>query len=132
MTLFRTPVIAPPIEPDRSWMNTRSMPIAPSDVVTVNGRRHPSSAIMKLLSSSPDTGRPSTRIGFNTTSTDRPEARATDPDDGDSLTYSLTDSANGLFEIDSETGVVTLVEGDGIAYEALDPPNALITVVSAD
>lgn len=35
--------------------------------------------------------------------------------------------ANGYGE-----AIVTLIEGDGIAYEALDPPNALITVVSAD
>ena len=35
--------------------------------------------------------------------------------------------ANGYGE-----AIVTLIEGDGIAYEALDPPNALLTIVSAD
>jgi Ca2+-binding RTX toxin-like protein len=38
-------------------------------------------------------------------------AQASDPDAGDTLTYSLTDDAGGLFEVDQETGVVTLVEG---------------------
>ena len=35
-------------------------------------------------------------------------ALATDPDTKDSVTYSLSDDANGLFSIDAQTGVVTL------------------------
>ncbi|MGC4098880.1 MAG: cadherin domain-containing protein [Nitrospira sp.] len=42
----------------------------------------------------------------------------TDPDAGDTKTYSLTDSAGGRFAIDSATGVVTVANGSLLDYES--------------
>ena len=38
-------------------------------------------------------------------------AHATDPDLGDTITYSLADNAGGRFQIDATTGVVTVLDG---------------------
>ena len=43
-------------------------------------------------------------------------AQATDQD-GDKITYSLTDDAEGLFAIDEETGEVSIKEGAKLSYE---------------
>ena len=42
----------------------------------------------------------------------------TDPDTGDTMTYSLTDTAGGRFAIDPTTGVLTVVDGSLLNYEA--------------
>ncbi len=44
-------------------------------------------------------------------------ATATDPDASDTLTYSLSDDAGGLFTIDADTGEVTLADGRSLDYE---------------
>jgi len=44
-------------------------------------------------------------------------ASATDPDSGESMTYSLSDDAEGRFEIDPATGVITVAEGGSLNYE---------------
>ncbi|MBV1928810.1 MAG: DUF4347 domain-containing protein, partial [Gammaproteobacteria bacterium] len=45
-------------------------------------------------------------------------ALATDPDAHDDITYSLTDNAGGLFKIDSNTGVVSLVADNSLDRES--------------
>ena len=42
----------------------------------------------------------------------------TDPDAGDTKTYSFTDSAGGRFTINSSTGVITVADGSLLNYEA--------------
>ncbi|NGZ98375.1 MAG: hypothetical protein CV089_19990, partial [Nitrospira sp. WS110] len=42
----------------------------------------------------------------------------TDPDAGDTTTYSLTDSAGGRFAIDATTGVLTVADGSLLNYES--------------
>ena len=51
---------------------------------------------------------------------------------GDATTWTRNEDGTIALANGSGEAIVTLVEGDGIAYEALDPPNALITVVAAD
>jgi VCBS repeat-containing protein len=43
---------------------------------------------------------------------------ATDPDAGDTKTYSLTDTAGGRFAIDASTGVLTVADGSLLNYES--------------
>ena len=43
---------------------------------------------------------------------------ATDPDTGDTQTYSLTDTAGGRFAINSSTGVITVANGSLLNYES--------------
>jgi VCBS repeat-containing protein len=43
---------------------------------------------------------------------------ATDPDAGDTKTYSLTDTAGGRFAIDAITGVLTVADGSLLNYES--------------
>jgi Ca2+-binding RTX toxin-like protein len=45
-------------------------------------------------------------------------ALATDPDAGDSITYSLSDNAGGRFAIHATTGVVTVANGSLLNFEA--------------
>ena len=56
-------------------------------------------------------------------------ATATDAD-GDAITYSLSDDANGLFEIDSSTGEVSLAAGQALDFETATFHQ--ITVVASD
>jgi Ca2+-binding RTX toxin-like protein len=42
---------------------------------------------------------------------------AADPDAGDTLTYALTDDADGRFAIDPTTGVITVADGSRLDYE---------------
>jgi Ca2+-binding RTX toxin-like protein len=44
-------------------------------------------------------------------------AAATDPDQGDVLTYSLTNNAGGRFAIDPNTGIITVANGALLDYE---------------
>ncbi len=44
-------------------------------------------------------------------------AQASDPDSGEKLTYELTENADGRFEIDPETGVVTVARGADLDFE---------------
>ena len=57
-------------------------------------------------------------------------ASVTDPDDGDTHTYSLTEDAGGRFTIDSSTGVVTVADTSLIDYKTA--PNHDITVQVTD
>jgi len=43
---------------------------------------------------------------------------ATDPDIGDTLTYSLVNNAGGRFAINATTGQITVANGSGLDYEA--------------
>jgi VCBS repeat-containing protein len=55
----------------------------------------------------------------------------TDPDAGDSMTYSLTDSAGGRFAIDSSTGVITVANGALLNYEAVTSHMVTVRVMDA-
>ncbi len=58
-------------------------------------------------------------------------ATTTDADTtGEAITYSLTDNAGGLFEIDANTGEVTLASGQSLDYETATAHN--ITIRSSD
>ncbi|MBK9308524.1 MAG: hypothetical protein IPM58_15915 [Nitrospira sp.] len=46
----------------------------------------------------------------------------TDPDSGDTKTYSLTDTAGGRFAINSSTGQITVADGSLFNYESGDQP----------
>src|SRR5690606_25700224 len=54
---------------------------------------------------------------------------ANDPEGDTPLVYSLVD-ANGIFTIDSETGVITVLDNTNLDFETL--PNFTITVTVAD
>ena len=54
----------------------------------------------------------------------------TDPDGGDSKTYSLTDTAGGRFAINSATGELTVADGTLLNYEAV--PSHSVTVRVTD
>ncbi len=55
---------------------------------------------------------------------------ATDPDAGQTLTWSLLDNAGGRFAIDAATGVVTVADGSKLNFEAATPHQ--ITVQASD
>ncbi|GAB5495479.1 MAG: hypothetical protein Phyf2KO_05590 [Phycisphaerales bacterium] len=55
-------------------------------------------------------------------------ASANEQDAGDTLTYSLTDDADGRFEIDPDTGVITVAEGAEFDHEAADAHNITVAV----
>ncbi len=55
---------------------------------------------------------------------------ATDPDDGDTLTYSLIGTDADKFDIDSSTGQITVGSGTSLDYEA--KTNYLVTVQASD
>ncbi|MEM8872833.1 MAG: putative Ig domain-containing protein [Planctomycetota bacterium] len=57
-------------------------------------------------------------------------ADATDPDVGDSITYSLFEDADGRFEIDPNTGVITVAAGADLDFES--SPTHDITVRATD
>jgi hypothetical protein len=59
-------------------------------------------------------------------------ALATDPDGTDETTYSLSDDYNGAFEIDPETGVVTLLDNSVLDYEMDTAPTIEVTATSDD
>ncbi len=56
--------------------------------------------------------------------------RGIDHDAGDTLTYSLTNSANGRFAINASTGVITVADGSQLDYESATSHN--ITVRTTD
>lgn len=54
-----------------------------------------------------------------------------DPD-GDTLTYQLTDSADGRFQINYQTGVVTVLNGDStLNYEAMSSHNITVRITDS-
>jgi Ca2+-binding RTX toxin-like protein len=59
-------------------------------------------------------------------------AKSVDPDDGETVTYSLTDNANGAFEIDANTGVVTVADGSKIDREQDASLNITVKATSTD
>jgi VCBS repeat-containing protein len=56
---------------------------------------------------------------------------ATDPDVGDTLTYSLTDDAGGRFAIDPGTGVITVADGSLLDFETDGQHSIEVKVVDA-
>jgi hypothetical protein len=56
-------------------------------------------------------------------------AKATDPDAGNTLTYSLTDNAGGRFVINTTTGVVTV--SAGLDYETASSHNIIVKATDA-
>jgi len=59
-------------------------------------------------------------------------AAATDPDVGDSVTYTLTDDAGGRFAINVTTGIVTVADGSLLNYEAAASQNITVKATSSD
>ena len=57
-------------------------------------------------------------------------ASATDPDSGETFTYELTGDADGRFEIDPNTGVVTVADGADLDFE--DATSHTVTVKVTD
>lgn len=45
-----------------------------------------------------------------------------------------TENGDGTIVVADARGeaIITVMEGDGLAYEALDPPDAMVTMISAD
>src|SRR5437660_226800 len=64
-----------------------------------------------------------TTVGVTASSTDV---------NGPAVVYSLTNSANGAFAIDSSTGVVTVADPAQIDYESTAPGHSLTITVQAD
>ena len=58
-------------------------------------------------------------------------ASATDPDSGETFTYSLTDDANGRFAIDASTGVVTVADGSALDFDSATSHNLTIQVTDS-
>lgn len=56
---------------------------------------------------------------------------ATDPDVGDTLTYALTDDADGRFAIDPDTGVITVADGARLDYESAARHEISVSVTDA-
>ena len=55
----------------------------------------------------------------------------TDPDSGDTKTYSFTDSVGGRFTIDSATGEITVADGSLLNYEAATNHSVTVRVTDA-
>lgn len=55
----------------------------------------------------------------------------TDPDAGDKLSYSLTNSAGGKFAIDAKTGEITVAKGAKLDFEAGDSQSVTVRVKDA-
>ena len=55
----------------------------------------------------------------------------TDPDSGDTMTYSITDSAGGRFAINSSTGQLTVADGSLLNYESATSHNITVRVTDA-
>ncbi len=55
----------------------------------------------------------------------------TDPDTGDTKTYSLTDSAGGRFAIDGSTGQITVADGSLLDYESATSHNVTVRVTDS-
>ena len=55
----------------------------------------------------------------------------TDPDTGDTKTYSFTDSAGGRFAIQSSTGVITVADGSLLDYESATSHNVTVRVTDS-
>ncbi|MEM9352032.1 MAG: cadherin domain-containing protein, partial [Planctomycetota bacterium] len=58
-------------------------------------------------------------------------AAAGDPDAGEAFTYELTDDADGRFEIDPSTGVVTVAAGADLNYEDVDSHTLSVKVTDS-
>ncbi|MEI2769104.1 MAG: cadherin domain-containing protein [Nitrosomonas sp.] len=56
---------------------------------------------------------------------------ATDPDSGDTQSYSLTDTAGGRFAIDSSTGEITVANGTLLNYEAAASHSVTVRVTDS-
>ncbi|MEP3418307.1 MAG: cadherin domain-containing protein, partial [Lentilitoribacter sp.] len=59
-------------------------------------------------------------------------ATASDGDITDGVTYSLSDDAGGIFEIDANTGEVSIADASGIDYENATSHTIEVTATSAD
>ncbi|MBE7419638.1 MAG: hypothetical protein HS128_18185, partial [Ideonella sp.] len=59
-------------------------------------------------------------------------ASASDPDAGDTVSYSLTDSAGGRFTIDATSGVVTVADGTLLDREAASSHDITVRAASSD
>jgi len=59
-------------------------------------------------------------------------AFASDPDAGDTVSYSLTDDAGGRFAIDSATGVVTVADASLLDYESATSHTITVQATSTD
>ena len=59
-------------------------------------------------------------------------AFATDPDASDSVSYSLSDDAGGLFQIDPTSGVVSVAVGATIDFETAASHSIEVTAISTD
>ncbi|MFZ3015233.1 MAG: cadherin domain-containing protein [Nitrospira sp.] len=55
----------------------------------------------------------------------------TDPDAGDTKTYSLTDTAGGRFTINASTGVITVADGSLLNYEAAASHNLTVQITDS-
>ncbi|MBK9947789.1 MAG: tandem-95 repeat protein [Nitrospira sp.] len=58
-------------------------------------------------------------------------ATGTDPDTGDTKTYSFTDSAGGRFAINSSTGAITVADGSLLNYEAATSHSVTVRVTDS-
>ena len=58
-------------------------------------------------------------------------ASATDPDSGETFTYELTGDADGRFEIDPETGVVTVADGAVLDFEQAESHTITVKVTDS-
>ena len=56
---------------------------------------------------------------------------ATDPDAGDTLSYTLLDDAGGRFAIDPATGEITVADGSLLDYETADQHSVVVEVTDA-
>ena len=59
-------------------------------------------------------------------------AFASDADAGDSVTYSLSDDAGGLFTIDANSGVVSVADGATFDHETADSHSVTVVATSSD
>jgi VCBS repeat-containing protein len=57
---------------------------------------------------------------------------AADPDTADTLTYALTDDADGRFAIDPDTGVISVVDGSRLDHDSAAQHSIEVTVTDAD
>ena len=58
-------------------------------------------------------------------------ASATDPDSGETFSYSLTNDAGGRFAIDSSTGAITVADGTLLNFEAANSHNVTVRVTDS-
>ncbi|MBL8659863.1 MAG: cadherin domain-containing protein [Rhodospirillales bacterium] len=117
--------------------NSLDYEVAPSHVITVSASNSAGLVLNQSFTVElEDINEPPTSVSLSAQSVEDKApggtvvgvASATDPDAGETLTYALTDDADGRFAIDAESGVVSVTADAGLDHEAAASHRIVIAV----